>query len=52
MGARINRLVYRTVAVAAVLAGLAFHHNHTTIPCGPNAVGAGGNCVSTSWAAR
>ncbi|MGC5329797.1 hypothetical protein [Micromonospora sp. DT62] len=51
MGARINRLVYRTVAVCALLAGLAAHHNHTTQPCGDQ-LGAAGMCVSTSWAAR
>ena len=48
MAARINRLVYRTVGICAVLAGLAFHHNHTTLPCSPTEVGAGGLCVSIS----
>ena len=48
MAARINRLVYRTVAVCAVLAGLAFHHNHTTQPCSADQFGAAGMCVSTS----
>ncbi|WP_328339576.1 hypothetical protein [Micromonospora sp. NBC_00421] len=47
MGARINRLVHRTVAVCAVLAALAFHHNHVTQPCGAE-LGAGGMCVSIS----
>lgn len=48
MARRINRLVYRTIAVCAVLAGLAFHHNHTTHPCGPTQVGAGGMCVTVT----
>jgi hypothetical protein len=48
MRARIDRLVYRTVAVCAVLAVLAFHHNHTTQPCTADEVGAGGMCVSIS----
>ncbi|WP_320069586.1 hypothetical protein [Micromonospora sp. RTGN7] len=48
MGARINRWVYRVVGVCAVLAALAFHHNHTTRPCSADQVGAGGMCVSTS----
>lgn len=47
MGARINRWVYRTVAVCALLAGLAAHHNHVTQPCSPH-VGAGGMCVPIS----
>jgi len=48
MAARINRLVYRVVGVCAVLAALAFHHNHTTQPCSPAEVGAAGMCVSIS----
>lgn len=47
MRARIDRLVYRTVAVCAVLAALAFHHNHTTYPCGDQ-LGAAGLCVPYS----
>ncbi|SCL20442.1 hypothetical protein [Micromonospora inyonensis] len=47
MGARIDRLVKRTVLICAVLAGLAFHHNHVTYPCGDQ-LGAGGMCVPIS----
>ncbi|WKU08025.1 hypothetical protein [Micromonospora sp. HUAS LYJ1] len=47
MRARIDRWVYRTVAVCALLAGLAAYTNHTTHPCSPN-VGAGGMCVPIS----
>lgn len=47
MRARIDRLVFATVAVCFVLAGLAAHHNHVTQPCRPN-VGAGGMCVPIS----
>ncbi|MFI2664903.1 hypothetical protein [Micromonospora carbonacea] len=46
MRSRIDRWVYRTVAVCALLAGLAVHHNHTTQPC-PD-LGAAGMCVSIS----
>lgn len=45
MGARINRLVYRTVFVCGVLAALAFAHNHVTQPCRAGQIGAGGMCV-------
>lgn len=48
MRSRIDRWVYRTVAVCALLAGLAAYTNHTTRPCSPTEVGAGGMCVSTS----
>ncbi|MFE7874603.1 hypothetical protein ACFUYE_30170 [Micromonospora humida] len=46
MRARIDRWVYRTVAVCALLAGLAAYTNHTTHPC-PD-LGAAGMCVSIS----
>ncbi|WFE46296.1 hypothetical protein [Verrucosispora sp. WMMD1129] len=49
MAAAINRWVVRTVLVCTALAGLAAYHNHTTQPCGDK-VGAGGMCVSTTWA--
>jgi hypothetical protein len=42
----IDRWVKGTVLVAAVLAGLAAHHNHTTKPCGPAEVGGLGMCAT------
>ncbi|MFB9238671.1 hypothetical protein ACFFWC_24610 [Plantactinospora siamensis] len=50
MARRINRLVYKTVFVLGVLASLAFAHNTAAHPCTGASVGAGGMCVSTSWA--
>ncbi|MFF3867333.1 hypothetical protein [Micromonospora sp. NPDC001898] len=45
MGARISRLVCRTVAVCALLAGLAAYTNHVTQPCTRAEIGAVGMCV-------
>lgn len=45
--ARVNRAVYRIVAVAAVGAAFAFMSNHQEQPCTGHQVGAGGMCVST-----
>ncbi|MFF5201768.1 hypothetical protein ACFY3B_19415 [Micromonospora parva] len=52
MRGMVDRLVARTVLVCAALAVVAFAYNHTTQPCASNEAGAGGMCVSTSWAAR
>lgn len=46
---RIDRLVYRTILVAGILAGLAAYSNHTTYPCGPDQVGAVGMCVTVPF---
>ncbi|MDZ5443778.1 hypothetical protein U2F26_13700 [Micromonospora sp. 4G57] len=50
MAAFVDRLVKRTVLLCAALAGLAFMANHHDHPCTGASVGAGGMCVSTSWA--
>ncbi|MEU5549184.1 hypothetical protein ABZ738_05395 [Micromonospora sp. NPDC047793] len=47
MSMMIDRLVKRTVLVAACLAAMAFYANHTTQPCTGHQVGAAGMCVST-----
>lgn len=52
MRGMVDRLVARTVLMCAALAVLAAGYNHTTQPCTGDQVGAGGMCVSTSWAGR